>query len=150
MYSSVIAADVTARNTRDLNEEIAALNDRLNREKWENEHRVFGYRQDAVKDFVDGKARYSAATTQYASTMAEHRHRAILEKMNESAVRLSALDAKHAENMRLMAYQFDERNKIYLGFYSFVERRDDEYPSFEALTQLCVGLGDSGGGWITP
>ena len=41
LYSSAVAADITARNTRDKNEEIVALNDRLNREKFENQHRLY-------------------------------------------------------------------------------------------------------------
>jgi hypothetical protein len=52
--------------------------------------------------------------------------------------------------MKLMAYQLDERNKILVGLYGFVERRDDVYPSFENLTQVVTALGDSGGGWVTP
>lgn len=150
MYSSVIAADITARNTRDMNEEIAALNDRLNREKWENEHRILGHRQDAVKGYISGKERFSVITMQNASTMAEHRHREILEKMNESAVRIAGVQAKHDEVMQLMKYQLDERNKLFIGLYGFVEARTDSYPSFESLVQLCAGLGDAGGGWISP
>jgi hypothetical protein len=150
MYSSVIAADITARNTRDLNEEIASLNDRLNREKWENEHRILGHRQDAVKGFMAGKERYSVITMQNASTMAEHKHRASLEKMNESAVRIAGLQAKHEEAMKLMMYSLDERNQLFMGLYAFVEKRSDEFPSFDSLTQLVTGLGDSAGGWVTP
>jgi hypothetical protein len=52
--------------------------------------------------------------------------------------------------MRLMIYQLDERNKILIGLYGFVERREDDPPSFDALTQICTGLGDAGGGWVTP
>lgn len=143
LYSSAIATDITARNTRDKNEEIAALNDRLNREKFENDHRLydqkFRYRQT-----------YSSSLMEQASRIADHRHRAIVEKMNESVARLSGLQAKHEECMRLMAYQLDERNKLLIGLYGFVERRDDIPPSFEALTQLATSLGDSGGGWVTP
>jgi hypothetical protein len=70
--------------------------------------------------------------------------------MNESAARLSGIDAKHQESMKLMAYQLDERNKLFIGIYGFVERREDEYPAFETLAQMAAALGDSGGGWLTP
>jgi hypothetical protein len=294
LYSGQVAIDVTARNARDKNEEIVALNDRLNQEKWENQHRLYGQQvemrdrtlngkdrvhtlrqeilryqaaqitglyqllqamrdrtqngkqtiyalreanirfnielksrlydlvqalrrllveeaarlhqlqqavtqweasqrdrlleqvqqietqqaagidrqhaaqqdisrvamserdallaqlQDAVKGIISGKERYSAMTMQNASTLAEHRHRAILEKMNVAAVRLNGLQVKHEETMKLMMYQLDERNQLFIGLYAFVERREDSYPSFESLTQLCTGLGDSAGGWVTP
>jgi hypothetical protein len=106
--------------------------------------------QDAVKGFISGKDRYAAATMANASTMADHRHKAIVEKMNEAAARLTGLREQHAENMRLMIYQLDERNKLLIGLYGFVERREDDPPSFDALTQICTGLGDAGGGWVTP
>jgi hypothetical protein len=85
-----------------------------------------------------------------ASTLAEHKHKMILEKMNEYATRLEGLRGTHADNMKLMAYQLDERNKTLIGLYGFVERREDVGPSFKDLAEVCVALGDSGGGWITP
>jgi uncharacterized protein YoaH (UPF0181 family) len=150
MYSSGRAIDITARNTRDREEEIATTNDRLNREKWENEHRILGHRQDAVKGFMAGKERFSVITMQNASTLAEHRHKAIQEKMNESAVRIAGLQTKHEETMKLMAYMLAEHNQLVVGLFDFVEKRTDAYPSFDSFTQLCVGLGDSGGGWVSP
>ena len=106
--------------------------------------------QDAVKGILAGKERYAAMTMQTASTLAEHKHKAIVEKMNETAVRLEGLRGMHAENMKLMAYQLDERNKLLVGIYGFVERREDIGPSFKDLAQVVTGLGDSGGGWLTP
>lgn len=40
-YSSLIDTQVTAQVERERDEAIAALNDRLNREKWENQHRLY-------------------------------------------------------------------------------------------------------------
>jgi hypothetical protein len=70
--------------------------------------------------------------------------------MNEVAQRLSGLQATHEEEMKLMAYQLDERNKLLVGLYSFVERREDVSPKFEDLVKVCTSLGDAGGGWVTP
>ena len=72
------------------------------------------------------------------------------EKMNEYAARLEGLKGTHAENMKLMAMNLDERNKLVMGLYSFVERRDDIGPKWESLAQLVTGLADSGGGWVSP
>jgi hypothetical protein len=240
LYSSAVATDITARNTRDRNEEIVALNDRLNREKWEDEHRLYGqqvgvrdrkltarnalyegtnalkrflvdeaarlnqvqqtitqwktsqrdrlfeqlqqidlqqltgvdrkytaqqdvsrtemgererllgFLQDAVRGILTGKERYAGLTMQNASVLSDSRHRAIGEKMDEAARRLAGLQTKFDECLRLMQYQLDERNKILVGLYGFVERRDDVAPSFEALVQISAGLADAGGGWVTP
>jgi len=106
--------------------------------------------QDAVKGAAAGQERFSALTMQYASTLAEHKHRAILEKMNESVARLEGQRGMHAETMKLMAYQLSTRNEILVGLYGFVERREDVGPEWQELAKVVAGLGDSGGGWLTP
>jgi hypothetical protein len=40
-YSSALLTDITTRNTRERDEQIQALNDRLNREKVDNEHKLY-------------------------------------------------------------------------------------------------------------
>ena len=71
-YASPIETDITARNTRDRNEELAAHNDRLMREKLANEHQLYGQQV----------------------TLAEYREREIVSKMNEYAQRLSGLQSQ--------------------------------------------------------
>jgi len=132
LYSAGVAADITARNTRDLNEELAALNDRLNREKWENQHRVYG-QQVAMRQ-----------------ALSENQHRVIVEKMNVANARLAGLQNTHAEDMQLMKYMLDTRNQLLVGLYGFVERRDDIPPAWSDLAKIVAGLGDSGAGWISP
>ncbi len=215
LYNSTIAADVRARNTRDKNEEIVALNDRLNREKLENQHRLFeqqvamrgrtldgtdklydrktamrghmldgtdklydrqvamrGHMLDGTDKMYDRKTAAHQATMasrerlhtlkqellkyriaqelQNADAMTSHRNKAIVELMNVYMARLEGQRGVHADNMKLMAYQLDERNKLMIGLYGFVERREDVGPSFKDLAQVCTALGDSGGGWVTP
>ena len=111
---------------------------------------LLGQLQEAVKGVLAGKERYAAMTMQNASTLADHRHRMIIERMNTIAFRQNGGQTKHDELMTLMKYQLDERNKLLVGLYGFVERREDIGPKMEHLTQLCTSLGDSGGGWITP
>jgi len=106
--------------------------------------------QDAVKGLLEGRSRYATQTTQNASVLAEQRSKMIIEKMNEFQTRLQGSQAKHEEAMKLMAYQLDERNKLLIGIYGFVERRSDPGPSIDSLIAMCTGLGDSGGGWVTP
>jgi len=111
---------------------------------------LLGQLQEAVKGFLTGKERYAATTMQTASTLGEHQHRVIVEKMNEYAAKLEGRRGQHADAMKLMAYQLDTRNQLLIGLYGFVERRTDEGPSFKDLAQVCTALGDAGGGWVTP
>lgn len=150
LYSSAMATAVTARNTRDKNEALGTLNDRLNREKWENQHRLFEQQAAMRSRVMTGKERVSAMTMQNASTLAEHQHRAIVEKMNAAVTRLEGLRGRNAENMDLMRYQLDARNNLLVGLYGFVERREDIGPAWEEFGKLVAGLGDSAGGWLTP
>ena len=233
LYTSAVLADITARNTRDRNEEIAKLNDRLNREKLDNQHKLFEQqvsmrgrtidgkdrlydRQQSLRDrtingtdslygqqqsmrgrtlegtdklydrqiamrhgamngedklydrqiamrhgTMDGEDRLHglkqellryrvAQELQNAEAIVEHKHKAVVELMNTYQARLAGLQGMHADNMKLMAYQLDERNKALIGLYGFVERREDAYPEFSELTKICTSLGDSGGGWVTP
>lgn len=132
MYSSALVTDITARSNRDRDEQIQQLKDRLNREKLDNDHKLY-------EQLVATKVQIVGS-----------RNQAITQKMSAAAARLSGLDQKHQENMRLMSYQLDERNKLLIGIYSFVERREDVGPRFEDLTKICTSLGDAGGGWVTP
>lgn len=121
MYTSSVAADITARNVRDRDEQLQKLYDSLAREKADNQHKI-----------------------------AEHRHRGITEKMGEFQVQLETQRTVHADNMKQMSYFLQERNQLMVGLYGFVERREDIGPSVDDLTKIAVGLGDSGAGWVSP
>ena len=138
-YSSQLAMDITARNTRDREEEITALKDLLNREKLENQHQLYGQQQSMWDRTLAGHG---------AKRADKHKESAGL--MSAYGARLQASAAKHAEEMALSQYQLQTRNELLVGLYGFVERRDDVAPEFNNLVQICVGLGDSGGGWVSP
>ena len=57
LYSSIVALDIRERNHRDRDEQIQALNDRLNREKWENQHRLYEQQVAMRARTLDGKDR---------------------------------------------------------------------------------------------
>lgn len=106
--------------------------------------------QAALTGFLGGKERFSSLLMQNANVLSEHRHRAIAERMNTAVQRLDGWKSVAAENRQLMAYQLDERNKLIVGLYSFVERREDVAPEWKDQAQFIAALGDSGGGWVTP
>jgi len=128
LYSSAVAADIKARNARDKSEQITALNDRLNREKLEDSHRLYGQRVQ----------------------LSEFQHTMIQAKMQSKLTRLEGWKSVHESNMALMKYQLDVRNNLLVGLYSFVERREDVGPEWKDMASMIAGLGDSAGGWLTP
>ena len=150
LYSSTRAGDATARNTRDKNEAIAELNDRLNREKLTNQHTLYGQLQDALQGYMAGKAQYAALTTQTMGAVGSQRHTVFGEKMGTYSARLDAVMQSYDKGLQLMQYMLEERNNLHIGLFGFVERREDVAPSISDLAQISVSLGDSGGGWMTP
>lgn len=106
--------------------------------------------QTALQGLLSGKERYSSLIMQQASQLADHKHRAIIERMNTSVQRLQGLAQTHDQNRQLMAYQLDERNKLLVGLYSFVQERNDIGPEWENMAKMVASLGDTGGGWMTP
>lgn len=106
--------------------------------------------QAALTGVLGGKERFSTLLMQNASTLAEHKHKAIIERMNTAAQRLDGWKSVAADDMKLMMYQLDERNKLLIGLYSFVEKREDIAPEWKDQATMIASLGDSAGGWIQP
>jgi hypothetical protein len=131
--------------------------DRLNSNRQEVTRGEMGQRdtllqqlQTALSGLLSGKERYATLLLQTTSTLADHRHKAIMERMNTAVQRLEGWKLIADQNRQLLAYQLDERNKLLIGLYSFVERREDVAPEWKDMAQMIAGLGDSGGGWLSP
>ena len=139
LYSTPLAAAVTARNVRDREEEITALKDRLAREKLDNQHRLYEQQSNLRQRTIAG---HEAKRTDV--------HREVVSLMNSYTARLQASASKHGEEMSLMARQLQVRNELLVGLYGFVESREDQAPQFSQLVSLATGLGDAGGGWVVP
>jgi len=106
--------------------------------------------QTSLTGILGGKERFSNLLMQNANTLSEHKHRAIVERMNTAAQRLDGWKSIAEENRKLMMYQLDERNKLLIGIYQFVERREDVGPSWQDAAKVVASLGDAAGGWIQP
>lgn len=222
LSTATLVTDITARNHRDRDEQIQALNDRLMREKLQNQHTLyqqqFGMRtrmldgqsqlhsvrqeilkyqaslisgvyallqeirsrilagkqailaardanarlrievtstllqqlQTALTGVLGGKERFGTLLIQLTSTLADHKHKAVIERMNTAAARLDGWKTVAEENRKLLAYQLDTRNQLLIGLYGFVERREDIGPQWADSARMIAALGDSAGGWLTP
>ncbi len=118
--------------------------------KLQERHTLLSELQSALTSFISGREKYAVLLMQNANTLAEHKHKAILQLMDSSVRRLEGWKNIADQNRALLAYQLDERNKILVGLYAFVERREDVAPEWKDVAQMIAGLGDSGGGWLTP
>lgn len=106
--------------------------------------------QSALTALLGGKERFSTLLLQIASKLAEHKNKAIAERLDTAVKRLEGWKSVADDNRRLMAMQLDERNKLLIGLYSFVERRNDLSPEWKDQAAMIASLGDSSGGWVTP
>jgi hypothetical protein len=106
--------------------------------------------QSAIAALIAGKEKYAVLLMQNAGALADQKNKAIVQLMEVAVKRLEGWKSVATENTRLMAYQLDERNKLLVGLYAFVERREDVAPEWKDMAQMIAGLGDAGGGWLTP
>ena len=105
--------------------------------------------QSALNALLGGKERFSTLLLNNASTLSDHKNKAIAQRLDTAVKRLDGWKAVADDNRKMMAYQLDERNKLLIGLYNFVERREDVGPDWTDGAKMIAGLGDSGG-WIQP
>lgn len=150
LYASALVTAVTARIERERSEAITALNDRLAREKLDNEHKLYEQEVQLYGMVLDGRVKHNAALMQKAQFVVEIRKQIALTVMQARMARAAGRMDIRDRDEKLMAYQLDTHNNLAIGLWNFIERRNDEYPSMESITKLVAGLGDAGGGWVTP
>lgn len=122
----------------------------VTREEMSQRNTLLEQLQAALLGLIGGKEKFASLLLQNGSVLAEYRNKAIVEKMNVAVKRLEGWKSVADENRKLMLYQLDERNKLLIGLYQFVERRDDVGPSWQEAAKVVAGLGDAAGGWIQP
>jgi hypothetical protein len=149
LYSSVLWTAVQARVERERTEALSKLADMLAREKVDNEHKLFSESMAMDEAVLGGRVRYVSQNMQKVQ-LADAKQRLVMAllgaRMEKANARLGIRDREE----KTMAMQLDVRNNIALGFHAMVERREDTYPDMASVTRLVAGLGDSGGGWISP
>lgn len=149
-YSSQLITSVTARVERERSEALTQLNDRLSREKLDNEHKLYEQEISLKGMDLDGRVKYNSALMQQSQFIVETRKSIALTVMQARMARMSGrMDIRDRE-AAMMAAQLDTHNNLAIGLWGFIERRVDEFPALDSITKLIAGLGDAGGGWVSP
>lgn len=149
IYSSAPFTQFETRIERERSEALSKWNDQLAREKVDNEHKVWGERMGMYEGVLGGRVRYIASLMQKTG-LADSKQKMVMAlmaaRMEKANARLGVRDREE----KLMLGQLDIRNNIAMAMHQHVSDRVDDYPNMEMVTKLVAGLGDSGGGWVTP
>jgi hypothetical protein len=128
-----------------------AAEQEVSRHETESRHKLHAELQGAVERVLEGEKAYIAAQTAQGEFLAQARYRLCAQWLEATALRERASKTAQEDYEHVFRYFMDERNKLMIGLFGFMERRDDRYPSLDALTQLVSGLGDAGGTqWLAP
>jgi hypothetical protein len=150
LYSSTLYSNYATQIETQRSRELTDLNDRLNREKLQNEHSLWQELVQIREQVLSGRLRYNDAVQRRTGFLVDTKHRLVMALMQARFEKANARLGIRDREEKLMAYQLDTRNNLSVALFGFKERREDTYPDQNAITKLVAGLGDSGGGWVTP
>jgi len=119
-YSATLITDVATRNTREANEAIAELNDRLNREKLANQHTLYeeqfkmrlGGLEAAMKS-LDASARIVSTQLQQGQWSAEIRHKIATLSVNSRLAVLGFREKYYQTLLQSISWESDRRTQLY-------------------------------------
>jgi hypothetical protein len=105
LSTATLIADITERNERDRDEQIQALNDRLMREKWENQHRIYEQQQSVRDRTLSGKDRLYGQQTEMRGRMLEGKERLYDRKQSMRDRTLAGKDRLYSLKQELVRYR---------------------------------------------
>jgi hypothetical protein len=130
LYSSWLVTDITARNTREKNEAIAELNDRLNREKVANEHALYGQQfqmrlggLDVSMKAIDGAAKVVSARLQHGQWSGEIRHKLMGLTINTKLALLGVREKYYQALLQSIDWESDRRRALYRDLMEVRQRQ---------------------------
>jgi hypothetical protein len=119
-YSSSIVTDITARNTREKNEAVTELNDKLNREKLANEHTLYGQQYqmrlgglDASMKALDAAARVVQMRLQHGQWTSSIRHGVAQISVNARLALLGLRERYYRTLMDTVGWESDQRFRLH-------------------------------------
>jgi hypothetical protein len=139
-----------ARIERERSEALSKWNDQLNREKLDNEHKLFAELMDTKRAEIAGRTTFTAAALQKGSFYIESRTKLMGILLQGRIEKANAILNVRDREEKSMMYQLDTYNGVVVALHAMQERREDTYPDISSMSQIVAGLGDSGGGWVQP
>lgn len=151
-YSSQMVSDVTARNTRERNEAIAELNDKLAREKLDNEHKLYEQKVAMRARTIDGLDRIQQLRDVLQQWLTENEYKLQAELDNLRVKIAEGHDRRHSvqqEVERNEAGQLDkelsEQQSALGGFLDGKQKHigmtlDNSKYQVDARSKLCADL----------
>ena len=119
-YNSTITTDITARNTREANEAISELNDKLNREKLANEHTLYGEQfqmrlggLDASMKAIDASSRIVQSRLQHGQWAGEIRHKIATLSVEARLAVLGLREKYYQSLLQSITWESDRRTQTY-------------------------------------
>ena len=119
-YSSAITTDITNRNTRDRDDAIAALNDRLNREKLGNQHTLYEEQfkmrlggLEAAMKAIDASGKAVSLRLQQGEWSSEIRHKVATLSVQSRLAVLGLREKYYKTLLDSITWESDRRTQLY-------------------------------------
>jgi len=119
-YSSAITTDITNRNTRDRDDAISALNDRLNREKLGNQHTLYEEQfkmrlggLEAAMKAIDASGKAVSLRLQQGEWSSEIRHKVATLSVQSRLAVLGLREKYYKTLLDSITWESDRRTQLY-------------------------------------
>ncbi len=148
LYTGTLSVDITERNQRDRDEQIQLLNDRLMREKLDNQHKLYDQQRIVRGQTMDNEHRLYEQQRAIRTTTADNEHKLYDQ---QSGMRARALDGEsqlHSVRQEVLRYQAslisgvyallqETRNRVLSGKQAILAAKDaNERLGIEVQTRL--------------
>lgn len=154
LSTSTLIADITERNQRDRDEQIQLLNDRLNREKFENQHRLYEQQRAMRAQTMDNEHRLYEQQRAMRVQTADNEHKLYEQQLGMRTRNLDGENQLHSVRQEVLRYQAslisgvhallqDVRNRTLAGKQALFSARDaNERLGIEVKSSLYAKLQD--------
>ena len=152
--SAALLAQSDARVERERSMALTDLADKLAREEAAQSnaavssmHGLIGAKMSAQMN----RMKLFEEKTRQSNEAVSSQHGLISSQLAADEIRLKVAEQVNAGEQQIYKYMIDTVDALVIGSFAFQERRVDQYPSIEVLSQLCGQLADSGAtSWVSP
>ena len=154
LSTSTLITDITERNLRDRDEQIQALNDRLMREKLDNQHKLYEQQRGMRSQTMDNEHRLYEQQRIVRTQTADNEHRLYEQQSGMRSRMMEGESQLHSVRQEVLRYQAslisgtyallqDTRNRVLSGKQAIFSAKDaSERLGIEVQTRLYSQLQD--------